>query len=84
MRETNTQTSQGNSLQTLTNNPRKNDGLGVTVAKPSKIKSPGDVYTPQLAEGTGKIPESKLVHLEPVYVHDCQNHNCNHYHHDVR
>merc|ERR1719510_416914 len=59
LRETNTQTqtSQGNSLQTLTKTQRRNEGLDMSVAKPSEEKSSGDVYTPRLADGSGKIPE---------------------------
>ena len=70
LRETNTQTSQGNSLQTLTNTQRRNDGLEMSVAKPSKEKNSGDVYTPSLADGSGKIPQSKWTQLERLYVHD--------------
>ena len=63
-RETNTQTSAGNSLETLTNNQGRNEGLEVSVAKPSKVKTQADVYTPNLADGSGKIPQSKLAQLE--------------------
>ena len=59
-----------NSLETLTNNQARNEGLDMSVAKPSKVKTSGDVQTPNLADGSGKIPESKLAQLEPVYVHD--------------
>ena len=62
--ETNTQTSQGDSLETLTNNQGRNEGLEVSVAKPSKVKTQADVYTPNLADGSGKIPQSKLAQLE--------------------
>ena len=70
LREANTQTSQGNSLQTLTDNQRRTDGLEVTVAKPSQEKSSGDVQTPSLADGSGKIPESEWSQLERLNVHD--------------
>ena len=73
LRERNVETSGGNSLETsLTNNQGRDDGLELSVGNPSKVTSSGDVYTPRLADGSGKIPESKLAQLERLYVHDCR------------
>lgn len=72
LRESNTQTSAGNSVETLTNNQGRNEGLEMSVAKPSKVKTSGDAYTPRLADGSGKIPESKLAQLDWLYVHESQ------------
>ena len=73
LRERNVETSGGNSLETsLTNNQGRDDGLELSVGSPSKVTSSGDVYTPRLADGSGKIPESKLAQLDRLYVHDCR------------
>ena len=53
----------GASPRTQTNNGRKNDVPETEVSKPSEVQGSGDVYTPSLAGGSGKIPESKSAEL---------------------
>ena len=55
--------SAGSNPRTQTNNGRKNDVPETEVSKPLEVQGSGDVYTPSLAGGSGKIPESKSAEL---------------------